>query len=68
MSATELTNVLEERLVHYETGYDVDEVGKVLSVGDGIIICVYQESRKNRCKEGSRVKNGQKIKGFKMAE
>jgi F-type H+-transporting ATPase subunit alpha len=36
MSAAELTNVLEERLVHYETGYDVDEVGKVLSVGDGI--------------------------------
>jgi len=36
MSAAELTNILEERLVHYGAGYDVDEIGKVLSVGDGI--------------------------------
>ena len=36
MSAAELSKVLEERIKNYYTTVDVNEVGKVLSVGDGI--------------------------------
>ena len=36
MSAAELSKVLEERIKNYYTTVDVNEIGKVLSVGDGI--------------------------------
>ena len=36
MSAAELTDILEKRLSGYASSFDVDEIGKVLSVGDGI--------------------------------
>jgi len=35
-SASELSSVLEERITNYYAKVDLDEVGKVLSVGDGI--------------------------------
>jgi F0F1-type ATP synthase alpha subunit len=38
ISAGELSAILEERVVEYykETKLDVDEIGKVLTIGDGI--------------------------------
>jgi proton translocating ATP synthase F1 alpha subunit len=36
MSASELSGILEERIKHYYHSIPVDEVGKVLSIGDGI--------------------------------
>jgi F0F1-type ATP synthase alpha subunit len=36
MSASELSGILEERIKHYYQSVPVDEVGKVLSIGDGI--------------------------------
>jgi len=36
ISAAELSGILEERITNYYADLDVDEIGKVLSVGDGI--------------------------------
>nr|BBD14113.1 ATP synthase F1 subunit alpha [Ophirina amphinema] len=36
MSATELSSVLEQRISSYYSKVNVDEVGKVISIGDGI--------------------------------
>lgn len=35
-SATELTNIIEDRLTNYYSGLDIDEIGTVLTIGDGI--------------------------------
>nr|ULQ69679.1 ATP synthase F0 subunit 1 [Juncus grisebachii] len=34
--AAELTTLLESRISHFYTGFQVDEIGRVVSVGDGI--------------------------------
>jgi F-type H+-transporting ATPase subunit alpha len=34
--AAELTNLLENRIINYYTDLKVDEIGRVVSVGDGI--------------------------------
>jgi proton translocating ATP synthase F1 alpha subunit len=36
MSAAELSGILEERITNYYSKVNVDEIGKVLSIGDGI--------------------------------
>jgi F-type H+-transporting ATPase subunit alpha len=35
-SATELTSIIENRLTNYHSGVDIDEIGTVLTIGDGI--------------------------------
>ena len=35
-SAIELTTILEDRLTNYYSGVDIDEIGTVLTIGDGI--------------------------------
>ena len=34
--AAELTTLLEKRITNYSTNLQVDEIGRVVSVGDGI--------------------------------
>ena len=36
LSAGELSNLLEQRITNYYTKLNVDEIGRVISVGDGI--------------------------------
>nr|YP_010737549.1 ATPase subunit 1 [Zantedeschia aethiopica]WEQ71656.1 ATPase subunit 1 [Zantedeschia aethiopica] len=36
LSPTELTTLLERRITHFYTHFQVDEIGRVVSVGDGI--------------------------------
>jgi proton translocating ATP synthase F1 alpha subunit len=36
LASTELTDILEERIENYYSTINVDEIGKVLSIGDGI--------------------------------
>jgi len=35
-SAVELTGIIEERLASYYSDVNIDEIGRVLSIGDGI--------------------------------
>ena len=35
-SAVELTSIIEERLANYYSDVNIDEIGRVLSIGDGI--------------------------------
>jgi len=35
-SAVELTGIIEERLANYYSDVNIDEIGRVLSIGDGI--------------------------------
>jgi F-type H+/Na+-transporting ATPase subunit alpha len=62
MSATEITSVLEDRLSLWEKGVQMEEIGTVLSVGDGIAR-VYGL---NAVQAGEMVEFGSGVKGMTL--
>lgn len=59
---SELSSIIEERVLQYQQKVDLDEIGRVLSVGDGIAR-VYGL---NSCKSGEMVEFASGIKGMAL--
>lgn len=62
LNPSELSSIIEERIVNYQEKVDLDEVGRVLSIGDGIAR-VYGL---NNCKAGEMVEFETGVKGMAL--
>lgn len=62
LDPAELSSIIEERIVNYQEKVDLDEVGRVLSIGDGIAR-VYGL---NNCKAGEMVEFESGLKGMAL--
>lgn len=62
LDPAELSSIIEERIINYQQKVDLDEVGRVLSIGDGIAR-VYGL---NNCKAGEMVEFESGIKGMAL--